>query len=237
MQRSLGVTNAGGEPGRTIARALASAGDGVSNSLTEALQRYGCIDSLVNCYRLDGSPVGPLEDIDADGFMAGMAENLSDAFVAAQAAATRMLAQACPHSSDRRRGCIVNVTSVAGVLALPGQATFCAAMAALSTATKVLATEWAPHGIRVAAVGAGLTPELLQGLRGLPGASRRIPAGCVVNLELVAETVKFVLSDAGAGIAGVPVYVDSGWLSDGYWEAFTGTGEAVSQSRSANATS
>jgi len=139
--------------------------------------------------------------------------NLTAAFFAGQAAAAQMLAEG-------RSGCIVNVTSVAGVVALPGHAALCAAMAALTSVTKVLAAEWGGRGIRVAAVGAGLSTELLAGLRPLEGAARRIPAGVLVDHEAVAETVRFVLSDGARQIAGVPVYVDGGWLSDGYWEAF-----------------
>jgi NAD(P)-dependent dehydrogenase (short-subunit alcohol dehydrogenase family) len=89
----------------------------------------------------------------------------------------------------------------------------------------------------VAAVGAGLTPDLLEGLRELPGSSRRIPDGSVVDPALLAETVRFVLSDAGSGIAGIPVYVDGGWLSDGYWEAFSGAGGSGSESGSAHVAS
>ena len=113
----------------------------------------------------------------------------------------------------------MNVTSVAGVVALPGQAAFCASMAAVTAMTKVLASEWARYGIRVAAVGAGLSDDLVTGVRSLPGMASRVPSGALVTPAAVAEVVRFVLSDRAEGVAGVPVYVDGGWLADGYWEA------------------
>jgi NAD(P)-dependent dehydrogenase (short-subunit alcohol dehydrogenase family) len=201
------VTNADVEPGKTIARTLADAGMAVSLKLTPR------VDALVNSYRLEPTTAGAVEDLRLDQFMRGVSTNLTDAFFASQAAAAQMVLEG-------RRGCIVNVTSVAGVVGLPGQSSFCSAMAGLTVLTRVLATEWAPHGIRVAAVGAGLTTDLLAALRTLDGASRRVPPGVVVEPQAVAEAVRFVLSDQASRIAGVPVYVDGGWLSDGYWLPF-----------------
>jgi NAD(P)-dependent dehydrogenase (short-subunit alcohol dehydrogenase family) len=211
--RNVVVTNADCEPGRTIAATLARAGLNVSVVTPQAVAQVERIDALVNCYRLESDAAGAVEDLDIDTYLRAVSNNLTDAFFASQAAALQMI-------SNGRTGIIVNVTSVAGVVALPGHVAFCSSMAAVSSLTKVLATEWAPRGIRVAAVGAGLSPDLLEGLRELPGASRRVPPGALVDRESLAQTVHFVLSDGGRGIAGVPIYVDAGWLADGYWEPF-----------------
>jgi len=178
-----------------------------------SLQLTPGADALVNSYRLEPAAAGGVESLSLDEYLRSLSTNLTDAFFASQAAAAQMV-------SEGRPGCIVNVTSVAGVVGLPGQSSFCSAMAALTGLTKVLATEWAHHGIRVAAVGAGLSAELLAGLRPLPGASRRLPPAALVEPHAVAEAVRFVLGDRAGGIAGVPVYVDGGWLSDGYWLPF-----------------
>lgn len=207
------VTNADCEPGRTIASVLSGAGARVSAMAPPAVGTVGHIDALVNCYRVDSHGAGNVEDLDIETYLKVVSDNLTDAFFASQAAALHMIA-------DGHKGIIVNVTSVAGVVGVPGQAAFCSSMAALASVTKVLATEWAPRGIRVAAVGAGLSAHLLEGLRRLPGASARVPPGALVDHETLARTVHFVLSEGGRGIAGVPVYVDAGWLADGYWEPF-----------------
>ena len=195
------------EPGRTIARILEDrAGARVYPALVPG------VDAVVNSYRLAAGVSRPLEDLAVEAFLQGISANLTDAFFTCQAAAAQMV-------EERRTGCLVNVTSVAGVVAIPGQAAFCAAMAALSATTKVLATEWSSYGIRVAAVAAGVSSELVAGVRTLPGVGQRVPAGAVVDHEQVAVTVRFVRSEGGSGIAGVPVFVDNGWLSDGYWES------------------
>jgi len=181
--------------------------------MTVSLQLMPGVDALVNSYRLEPAATGALEDLELDHFMRGVSTNLTDTFFASQAAAAQMVLEG-------RRGCIVNVTSVAGVVGLPGQSSFCSGMAALTAVTKVLAAEWAHHGIRVAAVAAGLTPELLAGLRTLEGSARRLPPVAVVEPQAVADAVHFVVSDRASRIAGVPVYVDGGWLSDGYWLPF-----------------
>jgi NAD(P)-dependent dehydrogenase (short-subunit alcohol dehydrogenase family) len=172
----------------------------------------------VICHTLQPDSSGPAESLALDAFLGGISSNLSDAFFDAQAAAAQMLAQACLHSTPGNRGCIVTITSVAGVLALPGHATFCSAMAGLDVATRLLAAEWGPRGIRVMAVGAGLSADVLDGVLP-PGASAwRVPDGSLVRPEQVAQAVCFLLSDAADGVAGSTLYVDGGWLADGYWE-------------------
>src|SRR6266581_3340016 len=102
------VTNADVEPGKTIARTLADAG------MTVSLQLMPGVDALVNSYRLEPNAAGAVEDLELDHFMRGVSTNLTDTFFASQAAAAQMVLEG-------RRGCIVNVTSVAGVVGLPGQ--------------------------------------------------------------------------------------------------------------------
>jgi NAD(P)-dependent dehydrogenase (short-subunit alcohol dehydrogenase family) len=91
-------------------------------------------------------------------------------------------------------------------------------MAGLNVATRILAAEWGPRGIRVTAVGAGLSATLLAGVLPTGAPARRVPERSVVTPEQVAEAVCFLLADAARGVAGSTLYVDGGWLADGYWE-------------------
>ena len=193
------MTNAEVEPGSSIARVLRKSSFEVCPTLQPG------IDALVNSYRLPVT-AGLVQDLSLEDYMKAVNVNLTDAFFACQAAALQMI-------SEGTGGTIVNVTSVGGVVALPEQAAFCSSMAALTAVTKVLATEWAHHGIRLVAVGAGLSSELVA-------TARRLPANALVKAEAVAHAVRFLLSEEASAIAGVPLYVDGGWLSDGYWEAF-----------------
>jgi NAD(P)-dependent dehydrogenase (short-subunit alcohol dehydrogenase family) len=201
------VTNADVEPGLSIARALEQSDARVSRVLEPN------VEALVNVYRLDRCLCAPIEDLPFESFAETIETLVSELFFASQSAAAQMLAEG-------HGGVIVNVTSVAGVVALPGMAAFCSAMAAVNALTKVLAVEWAPHGVRVAAVAAGLSPELTTALREQRGSARRQADSMLLEPSAIAEVIRFVLSDAAHAVAGVPVYADGGWLSDGYWLAF-----------------
>jgi len=229
--RSVVVTNAATDLGRAVCAGLGRAGAHVTahsepshvdavQLVADAVAAFGCVDGFVNCHTLLPDSSGPVESLPLDDFIAGVSSNLSEPFFGCQAAAAHMLDQVCPHTTPNHRGTIVNITSVAGVLALPGHAAFCSAMAGLDVATRILAAEWGPRGIRVTAVGAGLSTAVLAGV--LPArttaSARRVPPQSVVTPEQVAEAVSFLLGDAAGGVAGSTLYVDGGWLADGYWE-------------------
>src|SRR6266545_1508857 len=48
--------------------------------------------------------------------------------------------------------------------------------------------------------------------------ARRVPAHAIVTPDQVAEAVCILLGEAANGVAGSTLYVDGGWLADGYWE-------------------
>ncbi|MCA1647491.1 MAG: SDR family oxidoreductase [Chloroflexi bacterium] len=227
--RSVVVTNAATDLGRQVCARLVRAGArvtaqpaghrvGPAQLVADAVAAFGCLDGFVNCYALLPDLGGPVESLTLEAFIAGISTNLSEPFFGCQAAAAQMLDQVCPHGTPANRGNIVNITSVAGMLALPGHATFCSAMAGLNVATKIFAAEWGPRAIRVTAVGAGLSPGVLAGVLPAGRSARRVPERSVVTPEQVAEAVCFLLGDAAAGVAGSTLYVDGGWLADGYWE-------------------
>jgi glucose 1-dehydrogenase len=227
--RSVVVTNAATDLGRAVCAGLGRAGAQVTapadgrgvdpaQLVADAVAAFGCLDGFVNCHTLLPDSSGPAESLTVEAFIAGISSNLAEPFFGCQAAAAHMLDHVCPHATPNHRGSIVNITSVAGVLTLPGHATFCSAMAGLEVATKILAAEWGPRGIRVTAIGAGLSAAVLAGVLPAGASTRRVPEGSVVTPEQVAEAVCFLLSDAAGGVAGSTLYVDGGWLADGYWE-------------------
>jgi NAD(P)-dependent dehydrogenase (short-subunit alcohol dehydrogenase family) len=223
------VTNATTDLGREVCARLERAGARITTQpagydvsgaqlVEQAVRAFGCLDGFVNCHDLQPEMCGSAELLTLETFIAGISSNLSEPFFGCQAAAAQMLDQVCPHATPNNRGDIVNITSVAGVLALPGHATFCSAMAGLDVATRILAAEWGPRGIRVTAVGAGLSAAVLAGVLPAGASARRVPERSVVTPEQIAEAVCFLLGDAAGGVAGSTLYVDGGWLADGYWE-------------------
>lgn len=127
------------------------------------------------------------------------------------------------HMTAAGRGVIVNVSSVAGHTALPQRAAYCAAKHGLVGLTKVLATEWAPHGVRVVSVDPAfvLTPLVRQSMADGGFAARdvegRTPLGRLGEAVEVARAVRFLASDAASYVTGAQLMVDGGWTADGGW--------------------
>ncbi len=229
--RSALVTRRSSELGQEIALALEQAGARVvplddaaeahgtapGELVAGALGASGRLDILVTVPAL--LPPTPAELLAVAQFKQDVAMNLGAVFFWCQAAAERMRRQ------EPAGGCIINVSSVGGVLALPGQSAFCAAMAGVIAMTQVLATEWQPYGVRVVGVGAGISRELAAGGTldlllpdGITPSHHRAPEHTVIPAAEVARVVAFLASDAARSINGTTVFADGGWLADGYWE-------------------
>jgi len=109
-------------------------------------------------------------------------------------------------------GSIVNMASLSGLKGLPGQTNYSAAKAALIGATKALAQEAAPRGVRVNAVAPGfietdMTKELPQ-----EELRKTVPMNRFGKPEEVAELVYFLISDASSYITGEVISINGGLL-------------------------
>jgi NAD(P)-dependent dehydrogenase (short-subunit alcohol dehydrogenase family) len=187
---------AGGET--AIARLDLTAGEGVADVIDELVDALGGVSVLVN--NAGANHRAAVLDDDLAGWRRALEVNLTGPFVAAQAAATRMVAAG-------RGGRIVNVTSIHEHAPLRSAAAYCAAKAGLGMLTKVLALELAPHGITVNSVAPGHIATPMTGTRpdrALP----EIPVGRAGTPEEVAEVIALL---ACAGYAtGASVLVDGG---------------------------
>jgi len=113
----------------------------------------------------------------------------------------------------RKSGVIVNITSVAAMKGLAGQANYAASKAGIIGLTRSLAREAAHAGVRVNAVAPGFIETDMT--RGMPQAAlaamvEQIPLKTVGAPEDVAETVMFLLSSRSRYITGQTVIVDGG---------------------------
>jgi NAD(P)-dependent dehydrogenase (short-subunit alcohol dehydrogenase family) len=136
--------------------------------------------------------------------------DLKGVFFSCQAVGRRMVA--------RRRGSIVAIASQNGVIGYPMRAAYCAAKAGVVNLTRVLALEWAPHGVRVNAVGptfveTPLTRVTLSDPVLREDILRRIPLGRLGTPEEVANAVVFLASPAASLITGTCLLVDGGWTA------------------------
>ena len=125
----------------------------------------------------------------------------------------RLTADVLKHMLDtHRRGSIVHVTSIAGVLSSPHAAAYGAAKAAVVSLTSSLAQEYGPDGIRVNAVAPGriATPATSAPASRQVDFTRSIPLRAMGEPQDVADAVLFMASDRAKYITGQTLLVDGG---------------------------
>ena len=127
--------------------------ESVRRAVDVAVARHGRIDVWIN--NAGVAHKAPAVDLDVAGWEADIGVMLSGTFYCAKYAGQVMIAQGS--------GCMVNVSSVNGLFAQKARAGYCSAKAGINMLTKVLASEWGEHGIRVNAVAPGVVmTDLVQ---------------------------------------------------------------------------
>lgn len=179
--------------------------DGVDRIVGE----LGRLDVLINNAGL--GPENPAEDVREDDFDLTVAVNLKGTFFVSQAAGRAMIRQG--------GGRIVNISSQAGFVALPGEAIYCMTKAGVAHLTKCLAIEWGRHGITVNAVAPTFiatpgTAEALEEPEFRADVIERIAALHRVGEPTeVAGAVLFLASPAASLITGETLLIDGGWTA------------------------
>ena len=164
---------------------------------------FGNIDGLVNNAGLTRDKV--LVMMSEEDWNEVIKTNLTGAFNFVRAAAFMMM--------KAKRGSILNITSVSGLIGLPGQANYSAAKAGLIGLTKSLAKEVGRLGVRVNALALGFIETDMTAA--LPEENRNqalamIPLGRFGKVEDVVPMAAFLLSDAAAYITGAVIQIDGG---------------------------
>jgi 3-oxoacyl-[acyl-carrier protein] reductase len=166
-------------------------------------ERLGPIDFLVNNAGMTRDKL--LMAMSPEDWRTVMAVNLDSVFNVTRAVVTGMM--------KARRGAIVNVTSVSGVIGMAGQCNYSASKAGIIGFTKALAREVARLGVRVNALALGfVTTDMTAGFseKLRAGALATIPSGRFGTPEEAAGAAAFLLSDDAAYITGHVLHVDGG---------------------------
>lgn len=180
----------------------------IEAAVAQAESVFGGIDILVNNAGL--ASVGPAEDISEDDYDLPMTVNLKGTFFVSQAVGRQMIA--------RRRGCIVNVSSQAGRVALPAVAPYCISKAGVDHLTRCLAVEWGPHNVRVNAIAPTFimtdgTRPYLEDPEFYAATLAKIPLGRTGEPLDVVGAIVFLASPAARMITGASLLIDGGWTS------------------------
>jgi NAD(P)-dependent dehydrogenase (short-subunit alcohol dehydrogenase family) len=185
--------------------------DAPERIVAAALEELGQLDVLVNCAAVNRRL--PILEMDRETYDWIMRIDLRAPYFLSQAAARAML---------DRGGAIVNVSSLNFQYGLEQVSVYGPAKAGLSQLTRVMALEWAEHGIRANAIAPGyMDTPLAAPIWADPDVSRwilnRVPLGRPGRPAELVATCQLLASDAGSFITGQTVVVDGGFLAGGRW--------------------
>jgi NAD(P)-dependent dehydrogenase (short-subunit alcohol dehydrogenase family) len=183
----------------------------VAAAVARAEDELGPLDAVVNVAGITGTrAAAECHVTPGEEWRRVLDVNLTGPFLVCHAALPGML--------ERGRGTIVNVASVAGLVAFPGRCAYSASKGGVVQLTRSLAADYAARGIRANAICPGMVDTPMTRWRledpDLRGAVlERIPAGRVATTEEVAEAVALLSGDAMPYMNGAMLVLDGGWTA------------------------
>ena len=188
----------------------------INSAISKIETSLGSIDILVNCaYPRTSDWHAKFENIPEDSLRENIDSHLNSYFLMCQCVAPRMIL--------RRSGCIVNFSSVyglvgpdfevyAGVEGMTMPAAYSVIKGGISNFTRYLASYLGKHGIRVNAICPGGVEDR-QNPSFIAKYIERTPMRRMANTEDIVGPLLFLVSDHASYITGVNLPVDGGWTA------------------------
>ncbi len=177
--------------------------DGVKIWIEKIKEEFGAIDVLVNNAGIVNDK--PLMMMSQDQWSSVINTNLNGMFNATRHCIVGFMKQ--------KGGRVINISSISGVIGLPGQTNYSATKGAMNAFTKALAKEVARFNVNVNAIAPGfIETEILSGFTDEQKEEliKNIPLGKMGQVEDVSNLVEFLLSEGAAYITGQIIVTDGG---------------------------
>jgi len=181
------------------------------------VQQFGGVDILVsNAGIVRGADFLDMTEEDFDDVIS---VNLKGVFLCGQLAARQMVEQ--NKVTPGRGGCIINMSSVNAVMAIPTIAGYNSSKGGVNNLTRCMALSLAPHNIRVNGIGPGsIMTDVLSAVASDKSAMNRVlartPLGRVGDPMEIGQIAAFLASDAASYITGQILYADGGRMALNY---------------------
>ncbi len=172
-----------------------------------AVAALGGLDVLVNNAGITART--PAVDIKLEEWEDVYRVNTTGALLMSQQMARHLLAA-------KREGCIINIASTHGLIGFPQRLSYGTSKGALVQMTRMLAIEWAPHGIRVNAIAPGTveTPSRIEFFAANPATHaamiKRVPVGRFASPEEIAGMACYLACPAASYVTGQILVLDGG---------------------------
>lgn len=177
--------------------------EAVAETVAQVLADFGSVDILVNN-----------AGITRDNLLAGMSETEIDDVIDVNLKGTMFMTKALiKHFMKKRRGVIVNLSSVVGMMGNKGQTNYAASKAGVIGFTKSVAKEYGSRNIRCNAIAPGyiateMTATLTDEMR--TELTKQLPIARLGEPEDVANLALFLAGDQSSYITGEVIRVDGG---------------------------
>jgi NAD(P)-dependent dehydrogenase (short-subunit alcohol dehydrogenase family) len=180
----------------------------IEGMVNSALDEFGSIDILVNNAGMNKRQM--VQEIDEETWDQILTTNLKGYFLTGQLVSKHMM--------ERKRGVIINVSSILGAIGIPYMSSYAASKGGVDQLTRVWAHEFGPYNIRVNALAPGfLNKSMSGGWLSEPKTRQSLidstMLGRLGELEDLVGPTLFLASDMSSYVTGHVLYVEGGWVA------------------------